>query len=210
MTTLGSMSRCVLELRSPDGRLRDEAARQIWEQYSPRLGRLVRRHLDSRILQREDEHDILQSMFANFCHSQSMGKTAPTSRQELWRLLVRITMCKVVNTAHRHMAGRRDVRKERADRHGDFACGRESRGVSDQVDRSQSSPEENVAAMEEVNRLLELLPKESRQIVVWRLEGFTNVEIADMMGRSVRLVEMKLQDVRERLEGKVHRGRMAL
>ena len=100
---------------------------------------LCRRHLDSRILRREDEHDILQSMFASFCHGQSMGKTPPCSRHELWKLLVRITMCKVVNTAHRHTAICRDVRKERSHR----AAGHEtwqSDWIDDQVDHGQACP----------------------------------------------------------------------
>ena len=115
MSSVGSLTRYVHELRSPDSRMRDEAARIIWERFSPRLKNLVRRHLDNRILRREDEQDVLQSMFASFCHGQSTGKTAPASREELWKLLVRITMCKVVNTAHRHMADRRDIRRERGD-----------------------------------------------------------------------------------------------
>src|SRR5271157_829577 len=106
MSSVESLTRYVHELRSPDSRMRDEAARIIWERFSPRLKNLVRRHLDHRILRREDEQDILQSMFASFCHGQATGKTAPASREELWKLLVRITMCKVVNTAHRHMADR--------------------------------------------------------------------------------------------------------
>ena len=56
----------------------------------------------------------MQSMYSSFCMGQFEGKTPPASREELWKLLVRITMCKVVNTAHRHMAARRDVRRETA------------------------------------------------------------------------------------------------
>ena len=83
MSSVGSLTRYVHELRSPDSRMRDEAARIIWERFSPRLKNLVRRHLDNRILRREDEQDVLQSMFASFCHGQSTGKTAPASREEL-------------------------------------------------------------------------------------------------------------------------------
>ena len=99
MSSIGSLTRFVHELRSPDLRQRDEAARIIWERFAPRLTQLVRRHLDHRIFRREDEQDILQSMFASFYQGQYLGKATPASRQELWKLLVRITMCKVVNTA---------------------------------------------------------------------------------------------------------------
>src|SRR5271165_5799708 len=113
MSSDGSLTLCVHLLRSPDCRERDEAARIIWDRFSHKLQSLVRRHLDNQIRRREDEQDILQSMYVSFCLGQLQGKTAPSSRQELWRLLVRITMCKVVNTANRHRAARRDVRRER-------------------------------------------------------------------------------------------------
>lgn len=205
MSSVGSLTRYVHELRSPDSRMRDEAARIIWERFSPRLKNLVRRHLDNRILRREDEQDVLQSMFASFCHGQSTGKTAPASREELWKLLVRITMCKVVNTAHRHMADRRDIRRERGDGPDDSSDPHFPKWMLDHVDRSQPSPQERVAVVEEVQRLLRLLPDPLRQIVVWKLEGFTNAEISCMIGRTVRSVEIKLQLIRKHLEGELGR-----
>ncbi len=107
MSSIGSLTLYIADLRSPDTRQRDEAARVIWERFSSRLQTLVRRHIDNRIRRREDENDILQSMYSSFCIGQLEGKTPPASREELWKLLVRITMCKVVNTAHKHMAARR-------------------------------------------------------------------------------------------------------
>lgn len=170
----------------------------IWERFAPRLKALVRRHLDARILRREDEQDILQSMFASFCQAQSAGKTPPASREELWRLLVRITMCKVVNTANRHMAICRDVRKECPDR---VAMGEgQSDWILEHIDRGQISPDERASVVEEVDRLLNLLPQELRQIVLWRIEGFTNAEIARMIDKTVRSVEFKLQLTRKILD----------
>jgi RNA polymerase sigma-70 factor (ECF subfamily) len=200
MSSVGSLTRYVHELRSPDGRARDEAARIIWERFAPRLKLLVRRHLDNRIFRREDEHDVLQSMFASFCAGQCRGSKAPASREELWKLLVRITMCKVVNTAHRHLAERRDIRRERGEPRAGPDDHRFPHWMLDHVARSQPSAEERIAVVEEVQRLLQILPEDLRQILVWRLEGFTNAEIAGMIGRTVRSVELKLQLIRKRLE----------
>jgi RNA polymerase sigma-70 factor (ECF subfamily) len=201
MSSAGSLTLCVQNLRSPDSDLRDEAARIIWERFATRLQSLVRRHLDNRIRRREDEQDILQSMYASFCAGQFEGMCPPSSREELWKLLVRITMCKVVNTANRHMAARRDVRRERADpkgqRPGDSLF---PRWMLEHVDRAQPSPEEKVIVLEEIKRLLQALPEELRAIVVWKLEGFTNADIASKMGRTVRCVELKMQLIRKRLE----------
>jgi DNA-directed RNA polymerase specialized sigma24 family protein len=201
MSSMGSLTLCVQRLRSPDCRERDEAARIIWERFSARLLGLVRRHLDNRIRRREDEQDVLQSVYASFCMGQYSGKTSPASREELWKLLVRITMCKVVNTAHRHHAARRDVRRERTEPYESSAAGSLfPRWMLEHVDRSQPSQEEKLVVLEEVERLLHGLSPDLRRIVIWKLEGFTNAEIAGMIGRTVRSVELKMQVIRKRVE----------
>jgi DNA-directed RNA polymerase specialized sigma24 family protein len=200
MNSAGSLTLCVQRLHSSDGRERDEAAKIIWDRFSARLQTLVRRHLDNRIRLREDEQDVLQSMYASFCAGQLQGKRPPASREELWKLLVRITMCKVVNTAHRHLAGRRDVRRERKDpRDHDRDDSLFPRWMLDHVDRAQPSHEEQVIVLDELHRVLQGLPDELRQIVLWKLDGFTNSEIATMIGRTVRCVELKMQLIRKQL-----------
>jgi DNA-directed RNA polymerase specialized sigma24 family protein len=199
MSTIGTLTLRIQDLRSPDARQRDEAARVIWDHFEARLRSLVRRHLDNRIRRREDEHDILQSMYASFCHGQLEGKDTPASRQELWRLLVRITLCKVVNTANRHLAACRDVRRE-----GPSAVRRDDSNVFplwmlDQVDRMETGAHEKLVAIEELDRILHALPEDLRQVVLWRLDGYTNAEISAMLGRTVRSVELKLQLIRKRL-----------
>jgi len=201
MSSMGSLTLCIQHLHSADCRERDEAARVIWDRFSARLQTLARRHLDNRIRRREDEQDILQSTYASFCAGQLQGKTPPASRDELWKLLVRITMCKIVNTAHRHHAGRRDVRRERNDtRDHDPDGSLFPRWMLDHVDRAQPSHEERVIVLDELHRLLEDLPEELRQIVLWKLEGFTNAEISAMIGRTVRCVELKMQLIRKKLQ----------
>jgi DNA-directed RNA polymerase specialized sigma24 family protein len=203
---------CIQHLQSPDGRQRVEAARIIWEQFASRLQSLVRRHLDNRTHRREDEQDILQSAFATFCQGQFEEMSAPDSREALWKLLVRITLCKVVNITNRHLAARRDVRRERAaaaDR-GGAEPSLFPRWMLDHVDRAQPSPEERMVVVEEFDRLLQGFPEDLRRIAVWKLEGFTNAEIACMIGRTVRCVELKMQLIRKRLQqesGPIEPGR---
>jgi DNA-directed RNA polymerase specialized sigma24 family protein len=197
---MGSLTIYVQHLRSPDCHEREEAARVIWERFSSRLLNLVRRHLDNRIRRREDEQDVLQSVYASFCLGQMEGKTSPASREELWKLLVRITMCKVVNTSHRHQAARRDVRREREDGHEITEAGLLfPRWMLDYVDRSQPSPEDKVIVIDEVERLLNGLRPLERQILLWKVEGHTHAEIAAKMGRTIRSIELKMQVIRKRI-----------
>ncbi|MGP0066540.1 MAG: RNA polymerase sigma factor [Isosphaeraceae bacterium] len=202
MSTIGSLTLCIQNLRSPDVRARDEAARIIWDRFAARLQALARRHLDNRIRRREDEHDILQSMYASFCVGQREGNASPASREELWRLLVRITLCKVVNTANRNYAARRDVRRESSPNPSLFPL-----WMLDHVDRAQVDPEERLIVLEELDRLLQELPEKLRQIVVWKVEGFTNAEIARQLNCTVRSIELKMQLTRKRLGTLARPGR---
>lgn len=201
MSEPGSIAIRVENLKSPDETLRDEAARLICQRYSSRLRSLVRRRLDNRVRRREDEDDILQTSYASFFASQRDGRPTPADRDEVWRLLVRITLCKLINTANRHTAARRDVRREnppprhRLNARSDFL----DPGI-DRVPGSTPPPEDRLVLAEEFDRLLRDLPEEMRQIVAWKLQGYTSAEIAGFIGRTVRMVELKMQLIRKRLE----------
>jgi serine/threonine protein kinase len=56
-----------------------------------------------------------------------------------------------------------------------------------------------VVEIEQIDRLLKDLPEDLRQILAWKLEGYTNAEIASEIQRTVRCVELKLQIIRKRL-----------
>ncbi len=156
---MGSVTLCVLHLQSPDARQREEAARIIWERFAPRLLALVRRHLDNRIRRREDEQDVLQNVYASFCLGQLEGKPTPASREELWKLLARITMCKVVNTANHHRAARRDIRRERFESHDSGSLF--PQWMLEHVDKAQPSHEEKIIILDEVERLIEGITPET-------------------------------------------------
>ena len=203
MSSVGSLTLCIQHLRSPDCRERDEAARVIWERFSSRLQSLVRRHLDNRIRRREDEQDILQSMYSSFCIGQLEGKTPPASRAELWKLLVRITMCKVVNTAHRHMAARRDVRRETVAPRDQSADGGSlfPQWMLEHVDQAQPSPEEKVHRPRRAgSAACRASPKSCGKSCCGSSTASPTPRSPCSIGRTVRCVELKMQLIRKRLE----------
>ena len=110
--TKGSVTRLIQELRSDDPGVRDVAARLIWERYFRALLDLARRQLDRRVRRREDEEDVLQSMYDSFCRRQRRGDFDLAGRDQLWSLLVQITLCKARNVANKHRSGKRDVARE--------------------------------------------------------------------------------------------------
>ena len=59
---------------------------------------------------------------------------------------------------------------------------------------------EALVLTEELDGWLEPLAADLRQVAQWRLEGHSNKEIGEKLGRTERAVEMKLQRIRQRLE----------
>jgi RNA polymerase sigma-70 factor, ECF subfamily len=198
----GSITRDAADLRSPDALVREQAARRIWERFEPRLLELVRRRLNPRIRVRADEDDLVQSMFKSFFAIGHDGDRAPPAdREELWRLLVWMAMCKIANTAHKHHAMRRDVRREDPQAGSPELSGSKLAGwMAELEDRDSLTPQEAAVFHEEFDRLLCKLPEQLQQIFVWKLQGHTNAEIGRMINRTERTVELKMQIIRKTLE----------
>lgn len=195
----GSVTREVRLLNAEDALLREQAAARIWERFEPRLIELLRRRLGPGIRVREDEYDVVQSMFQSFFVMQKEGAAPLPGRDDLRRLLVWMTLCKASAAVHRHQARRRDVRKERAVA---LPAGAEqtlASWVGEPSDRSAFDPRDAAVSREEFDRIMAALPEPLRRILERRLEGWTNAEIAAQIHRTERTVELKLQLVRELL-----------
>src|SRR5215831_4902975 len=151
----GSVTRLIQLLRSADPAERDLAARLIWRRYFHDLLELARNNLNKRIRCREDEEDVLQSMYKSFCLRQQRGEFDLTGRDALWSLLVTITLRKARNAARRHMRDRRDITREVA------LADREDPASADwaleQMDAAGPSPAEAALLNEALECRLEVL-----------------------------------------------------
>jgi RNA polymerase sigma factor (sigma-70 family) len=194
--TQGSVTRLIIDLRSDEPAVREVAARLVWGRYFRELLALARSHLSARIRSREDEEDVLQSMYKSFCIRQRRGDFDLTNRDELWNLLVRITLRKARSAATRHLQGKRDVRREEseeADRSADDAPGT----ILDRIDSDGPTPAEAALLNEALeHRFRKLSDPGLRQIALWKLEGYTNAEIAQRLDCTLRTVERKLERIR--------------
>ena len=115
----GSVTRLIQLLRSDDTVERDLAAQLIWRRYFRDLLELARNNLNKRIRRREDEEDVLQSMYKSFCLRQQRGEFDLAGRDALWKLLVTITLRKARNTAKKQGREMRDVAREQTVADGD-------------------------------------------------------------------------------------------
>jgi RNA polymerase sigma factor (sigma-70 family) len=195
MDRRGSVTGMILDLRSEDPAVREAAARQIWERYFRDLLTLARNHLDKRIRVRTDEEDVTVSMFKSFCMRQQRGEFDLAGRDELWKLLVTITLRKARNAAKAERREKRDVRRERNVSAGDDEDS--PLWALEQMEAADPSPVEAVVLNEALERRLQsLADPELREIALWRLEGYTNGEIAGRLDCTERSVERRLARIR--------------
>jgi RNA polymerase sigma factor (sigma-70 family) len=193
----GSVTRLIIDLRSDQPAVRELAARLVWGRYFQELLALARSHLSARIRGREDEEDVLQSMYKSFCLRQRRGDFDLSSRDDLWKLLVQVTLRKARNTANRHLQGKRDVRREASGGAAPTSDADEPGAFLDQIDTDEPTPAEAALLNEALEQRFQALREpELRRIALKKLEGFTNQEIADDLQCTVRTVERKLERVR--------------
>src|SRR5271155_2547013 len=135
-------------------------------------------------------------MFKSFCLRQQRGEFDLAGRDELWKLLVTITLRKARNAAKAQRAEKRDVFREQTLSGGD---GKDSAGwvLEHQIEFADPSPLEAVVLNEALERRLQALADpELRKIALWRLDGHLNREIAGRLDCTERSVERKLARIR--------------
>lgn len=174
----------------------DLAAQRLWEVFFDRLVHLAHQRLQAKHRRAIDAEDVALSAFDSFCQGVEKQRFPRLNDQhDLWRLLVSITVHKVLHVI-------RDG--NRMKRGGKFRELTGLDGSSDavaavnQVVGREPSPEFAAEVADEYARLNKALRSaELEQLAVWKLEGYTNEEIAEKWNRSVRTVERKLNLIRQ-------------
>jgi DNA-directed RNA polymerase specialized sigma24 family protein len=120
-----------------------------------------------------------------------------TGRDNLWPLLVVITSCKAADElqrARRIRRGRGEVRGESA--FGDDKSTAGERGI-EQVADTGPTRQFAVLMADVFERLLARLSDDAlRAVALWKMDGYSNDEIAAKLGRDLRTVERKLKVIR--------------
>jgi RNA polymerase sigma factor (sigma-70 family) len=197
MVRQGSVTKLIQLLRSDEKTERDLAALLIWRRYFRDLLELARNNLNKRVRRREDEEDVLQSMYKSFCLRQQRGEFDLAGRDALWKLMVTITLRKARNVAKAQGREKRDIGREQTMPAEDEA--RSANWALEQMDAAGPSPAEAAVLNEALERrLAALADPELRQIALWRLEGYTNREIADRLDMTERSVERRTERIRNK------------
>jgi DNA-directed RNA polymerase specialized sigma24 family protein len=184
MSSEGSVTGWICRLQTGD----PEAVRKLWDRYFGHLLGLARKKLQGRILHTADEQDVAASAFASFWQGVRGGRFPDLyDRDNVWGLLIRITTRKVMDYVQY------DQRKRRAHEKAEVA--------PDQLLAAELSPEAAAQVAEEFQRLMDGLADPVLQtIALWKMEGFTNKEIAVRLSQvrrtHERTVERKLERIR--------------
>lgn len=175
------------------------AAQRLWERYYERLVRLAHRKLGAANRRASDEEDVALSAFHSFCQGAAAGRFPRLAdRQDLWRLLVTITARKAsahIKREHRQKRGGGLVQ-------GESAFVPRDDGASDagieQVLGHEPTPAFAAQVAEQVQHLLDCLGDDSlRGIAIYKLQGYTNEEIAGEIDCALRTVKRRLAQIRD-------------
>ena len=141
-----------------------------------------------------DEEDIVLSAMKSFCIGIRDGRFPELSSKEgLWRLLLTITLRKLADKKNYDSRSKRDVaRLQNAD-------GEPEKQVDEIHAFISREPNPEVAAecAEQIGYLLESLEHEDlKNIALMKMEGYTNIEIANEVKCSITSIERKLRTIR--------------
>ena len=170
----------------------DQAAAQVlWEAYFRRLVGLAYARLRNAPRRIADEEDVALSAFDSFCRGAQAGRFPRLDdRNDLWQVLVLITVRKAIDL--RNYEGRQSRGKGRVQSLTEL-----NPDGLEAVGGNEPTPELAAQLAEEYQRLMEQLGDSTLQsVATWKLEGYTDDEIAARLGCVTRTVERKLARIR--------------
>lgn len=193
MPTHGSVTEWLQAVELGD----EQAAQRLWERYYSSLLRLARSKITPRIGRVFDEQDIVLNAFEACYRGLQAGRFPHINdRHDLWKLLISLTARKAIDGI------RRETRQKRGGGQV-FAEADRFDGESDEqhmarVVGSEPSPEFAAMLAEDLQVRLNRLPQPAlREICLWKMEGWTNDEIAVRLDCTTRTVERKLELIRK-------------
>ncbi len=196
MSEQGSITQWLQQLAAGER----EGIQRIWERYFHRLVSLARRNLEGVPRVVGDEEDIALSAFKSFCLAAEQ-KRFPVlqDRQDLWQILVMLTLRKASNQKKFHRRQKRrsgrvknqtDLTPEGAQADGEI--------FANMIRSEEPDPQFSVEIADQFEFLLGRLDNEEfRSIAIKKMEGYTNEEVASHVGCSLPTVERRMRVIRK-------------
>ena len=174
----------------------DDAATQVFSHFASRLIALARRRLGPQLRQKEDPEDVLQSVFRSFFLRNAEGEFGEfESWDNLWAMLVVLTLRKCGRRIDHFHAASRDVEREVGD---PVLLDPSDSGLG--LRAADPTPAEAAMLTETVEQLMNSLSGRHRQILALSLQGYAPPEISAQLGCTERTVYRVLEGVKDWLE----------
>ena len=157
-----------------------------WQVYFDRLTALARKKLRDIPKQMKDEQDIACSAIRSFFRGLDRDGASPLREDDFdyWPLLATIAARKCVDMLVYLKAKKRDIAKMTA-------------AELDEIARDEPGPGSVAEQQEGRRRLLDLLKDDrARRIAEWKMERFTNREIAEKLETTERTVEREIKAIK--------------
>ena len=195
MSSSGSVTELICQVKKGDA----AAVQELFARYFRPLLGLARAKLQGKNLRVADEEDVVNSALAGFFLGAERGQyTKLHDRDDLWHLLVKITIRKAQKFV------KEQERQKRSP--GGARRGTPSQGLAgtllldvaaEQIADPKPPPDLEVLANETIEHLLSRLGNARlRSIAVWKRQGYSNEEIASLLGCCSRTIERKLALIR--------------
>jgi len=173
----------------------EHAAQQVFERYVQRLIGLARTRLSTRVQQKVDPEDVLQSVYLSFFTRMANGQFDLSGWDSIWAVLAVITLRKCGRKAEYFAAERRALRREVAPQ-GDPDG---SQPAWEPIGR-EPTPDEATALTDTVEDLMRGLDERERQMFSLALQGHDLREISAQVDRSERTVRRVMDRIKNQLE----------
>ena len=196
----GSVTQWLGGLKAGD----DQALQPLWDRYYAALVERARTKLNAlrSATAAKDEEDLAASAFQSLYDGVRAGRFPRLEdRDDLWRLLVHLTACKSIDS---HRAESRQKRGggrvfNEADMRAGHTGDQDQGNPLDRIIGTEPSPDFAAMVAEEYVRKLDALEDRSlRGIAELKLACYSNDEIRQRLGCSLRTVTLKLELIRKK------------
>ena len=177
----------------------ESGAQKLFDRYFERLVVLARKKLQNSSRRVVDEEDIAITSFYD-CLANIKDSQYPQvkDRTHLWRLLVKITECRVHDAIRRQTTTKRGSGRVRGE--SIFLTSAETlgtRGLAEIPDQLPSSAD-LTSLSDEFDSLLGILPDDNlRNVAKLVIAGFSTAEISERLNRTQRTIQRRIEMIKE-------------
>lgn len=173
-----------------------DSARELFTRFATRLVALARSRLDTRLRQKVDPEDVVQSVYKSFFIRAADGQFEFDNWDNLWTILAVITLRKCGHRVEHFRAACRDIRREQSP----AGFNPDESVASFQAIARDPQPSEAALFTETLERVMQQLNVREREVLTLRLQGHSTAEIAPLVQRTDRTVRLVLERIRKLLE----------